>query len=74
MAEIDAKKIAIFSRFVLGDIVYLKIREEREPGMITGITVRPGTHIYHITWEDGCEATHYEIELTDTYEPKFENT
>lgn len=65
----DEKRLTIFTKFVLGDIVYLKIRKERNAGMVTCISVRPGNMIYYgITWEDGYEGTHYDIELTDSHE------
>lgn len=71
--ETSTKKITIFPKFSLGDTVFLKIREEREPGMVTGIVIKPDSYLnYCVTWQDGCEHTHYELELTDTYEPSYE--
>lgn len=50
-------------RFNLGQIAHLKVNRE-EQAMVTGITYRPGSIIYHLTWSDASETSHYEIELT----------
>ena len=50
-------------KFHIGDIVYLQINPDH-PGMITGILFRPNWCIYYITFDDGNERCHYEIELT----------
>lgn len=56
-------------RFRLGTIVYHRLSPE-EPGLITGITLRPGSILYAVTWTDRCESCHYEMELSD--EQSFE--
>lgn len=50
-------------KFHIGDIVYLQINPDRQ-GMVTGILFRPTWFVYYITFADGNERTHYEIELT----------
>jgi hypothetical protein len=67
-------KITIFPRFPMGSIVFLKVKSDREAGMVTGILVRPDESLlYYVTWENGYdEDSHYEIELTDTYEKQYD--
>lgn len=56
----------------IGQIVWLKVQPEMK-GMITGIIVRSGPSIsYLITWNDGEESTHYEIEVTEEKPIDFE--
>ena len=54
-----------------GDLVYLKVREERFAGMVTGIMLRPGSVAYCVTWANGSETFHFAFELTAEYEPDF---
>jgi hypothetical protein len=68
----DLKVLTLYVKFRLGDVVYLKIRQDSHKGMVTGITHRPTGTAYSITWEDGCESGHYDIELTDTYIPEYD--
>lgn len=50
--------------FQLGEMVYLKANENFA-GILTGITLRPNNGIiYHVTWQDSCERTHYDVELS----------
>lgn len=50
-------------KFHLGDTVYLAVNAEQK-GMVTGIVFRPMGCAYYVTFADGQERTHYEIELT----------
>jgi hypothetical protein len=47
-----------------GDTVYLRMRSEQVRGMITGINIWPGGFAYNVTWANGTETRHYEMELT----------
>jgi hypothetical protein len=51
--------------FDLGDIVYMKVRDEPIKGMVASIVVRPAGVLYYVQWAD-CyqEGGHYEMELT----------
>lgn len=54
----------------IGDIVYLRIVQERSPGIVTGYLIRPGGHvIYYVSWDDGCERMHFALELCKEYSP-----
>lgn len=55
----------------IGDIVYLKIAQERSPGMVTGYIIRPegSAILYYVAWEDGYEKTHFALELCSEYSP-----
>lgn len=55
------------AKFGLYDRVRHLTQDEGKPGVITGVSVRPGFLIYHVTWNSGCESGHYdgELELTD---------
>jgi ribosomal protein L21E len=67
----DLKTRTIYVKFDLGDIVYLKITPEQYKGMVTGISVRPTGNCYSVTWEDGHESTHYDLELTTEFIPDY---
>lgn len=55
--------------FAIGEIVYLKTAPT-EPGMVTGIILRPQHCTYLVVWaEDRDERAHFAIEITD--ERKF---
>jgi hypothetical protein len=52
------------AKFELGTTVFLRVAPE-DAGMVTGYTIRFGpTLTYLITWGDGEERTHWEMELT----------
>ena len=60
------------TRWDLGQMVWLKVQPEMK-GMITGIVVRSGPSIlYFITWNDGEESMHYEMEVTEEKPTDFE--
>jgi hypothetical protein len=67
----DLKIRTIYVKFDLGDIVYLKINPEPYKGMVTGINVSPGGNYYSVTWEDGHESNHYDMELTTEFIPDY---
>lgn len=50
-------------KFPIGTKVYHTLDAEGR-GMVTGILLRPGSHIYYVTWADRQETPHYEDELT----------
>ncbi len=51
-------------RWDIGTVLYLRVAAE-EGGMLTGYVIRPGGVMsYLITWGDGDEKTHWEVELT----------
>lgn len=52
--------------FELGDIVYLKIDDSSNPGMVTEIRIFPGNIMYGVTWTNKELTPHYGIELTTT--------
>ena len=54
-----------------GETVFLKVREERVAGLITGYILRPGSTVYCVTWGNGQETNHFGFELAAEYEPDF---
>lgn len=50
-------------KFHIGDTVCLKVDEEHEPGIVTGILFRPSWVIYYVSWGSRQETIHYDIEL-----------
>jgi hypothetical protein len=52
--------------------VYLKLAQERLPGMVVGFLLRSTGVVYLIAWGDTSESSHYGFELTDTWEPSFD--
>lgn len=66
------KARTVYVKFDLEDTVYLKLAEERQPGMVTGWLVSPGGILYDVSWPCGGHSTrHYDIELTDTFLPQY---
>jgi hypothetical protein len=60
------------SPYDFGDIVYLRCRPDKLPGMVTAIHLMPGATSFGVTWGDeGRETTHYAFELTGEYLPDF---
>lgn len=60
-------KIEIDTEFGIGDVVYLRIDDAGNPGMITDIRLFPCNMLmYGITWTDKELSAHYAIELTTT--------
>jgi hypothetical protein len=68
----DLKTLTLYVKFRLGDVVYLKISADPFKGMVTGINIRPGGQHFTITWEDGRDSDHYEMELTTEYIEEFD--
>lgn len=58
------------AEYDLGDVVYLRVRNEAIKGLVTGLIVRPGGVVYLVVWgQDGRENAHYAMELHD--QPEF---
>ena len=70
----STKRLTLNLEFPMGSTVYLRLRQERMAGMVTGITVWPTGLVYRIAWGDSSETTHFEMELADAFEPNFEVT
>lgn len=63
-------KLTITVAHEIGDIVYLRVVQERSPGIVTGYGIRPGNLVmYYVSWDDGCERLHYDLELCKEYCP-----
>lgn len=60
--------------FNIGDIVFLKVCNEPNRGMVTGIIIRETTTIYGVTWGDGNEKFHSHLELSIEFEPYYPST
>lgn len=58
--------------FAIGSTVYLRLRQERLPGMVAGLFVRPTGVAYMVSWGDATESDHFDLELTDRFDPTFE--
>jgi hypothetical protein len=55
--------MVIDEKFSIGSIVYIKTDVEQRPGIVTGISVRPGHLAYVVTSHDES-AVFYDIELS----------
>lgn len=56
----------------LGQIVYLRVADEKHRGMITGYLARDSGISALVTWSDRAETTHYPFELTTEYVADYE--
>lgn len=54
----------------LGDIVFLRVSPERQPGMVTGIWIGIGEARYEVTWGHDLSSVHYSMELASEYIPE----
>lgn len=54
-----------------GTVVYLRTREDRVKGFVTGYSVAPGGNTVWVSWPDTTETKHYDFELTTEYVPDF---
>jgi hypothetical protein len=63
----------INAKFWFGDIVFLKVAQDRNPGMVTGVILRGNNSTtYEVTW-DGGVTLHYDMELTTEFVPDWQN-
>lgn len=58
-------KHVIESRFWLGDIVYRRVDSGNNPGLVIGLFIYPESPPSYRCAFDGCESTHYDMELDD---------
>ncbi len=66
-------KRTIEALYWLGDVVYLRVNEERKPGMVTCVSVvAHGALCYRVGWRGGADSIHYECELTSEYVPNYD--
>lgn len=54
-----------------GDIVFLRVRDERYRGMITSVILLPTGIVYAITWEGAEVTNHYGFELSKVFVPDY---
>lgn len=65
-------KLEINIEYAIGDVVYLRTRDARLGGMVTGLSVCPSAIGYYVTWGHGSESLHYGFELSSCYVPDWE--
>lgn len=47
-----------------GEVVFLKVADDPECGMVTKITILPNDcYLFTISWADGNDSAHYDFEL-----------
>jgi hypothetical protein len=57
--------------YAIGDVVYLRVRDEPVRGMVVRLTYFPGGFLYGVTWGNGNDTFHYGIELSTQYVPDY---
>lgn len=67
----DVKARCFVAEFGLGEVVYLRVRNERLRGMILSVTFLPSGTYYRVSWANGTEGSHYPMELTREWEAEF---
>lgn len=61
--------------FHLGQTVYHRLAgEDREPGIVTGIMIRPGSVSYLVTWPNRVEQSHYAMELSTEFVQEYQTS
>ena len=59
------------SPYPIGQVVYLRCRDEAIRGMITRIQFSPNGLSFSVCWGNASETWHYPMELSTEYVPKF---
>lgn len=55
-----------------GDVVFLRLRRDRLPGLVTEVAFRPDSApLYEVSWGDGGVSHHWGPELAVEYEPDY---
>lgn len=58
------KPRTICPTYWIGDVVFLKVDEEGEVGMITRVSIAVNdSYLYMVSWADARESLHFDIEL-----------
>jgi hypothetical protein len=71
MQEIRTPATSHSCFYSLGDVVYHRLVEDRFPGMVTYLLIKPIGVVYGVTWPNRQETQHYEIELSSEYVPDY---
>ncbi len=64
-------KITVEVAFEIGDVVFLRMREERIGGLVTRFAVGAGGVTYAVAWGTGQETWHYALELSVEHIPNY---
>lgn len=60
------------SKYGCGDIVFLKVNDDRHPGMVVCVRFSPhGFPLYDVAWRGNSMTPHWECELTQEFVPDF---
>lgn len=60
------------AEFALGEVVYLKLRDNEVPGHVTELAFHPGAApLYGVAWGDGEFTRHYGLELAREFAPRY---
>lgn len=66
------KERILKTRFWNGDLVYRLGAREKNPGHVTTVTFEyGGSVLYNVSWGNGDDSAHYDIELSFEYEPDY---
>lgn len=55
----------------LGDVVYLRLRDEPQRGMVTRVEFRGSGAFFEVSWGSAISSWHYAIELSSEFVPDF---
>ena len=58
-------------KYWIGDIVFLRICDERKRGLVVGVLFRERSEVYAVVWPDGIEKYHALCELSSEYIPDY---
>jgi hypothetical protein len=60
------------TEYGLREKVYLRLREDRTPGFISGVVIKTDGVSYFVSWPDTrTETLHYEFELCRNFDPEW---
>jgi hypothetical protein len=66
----STRTLALKLAHAIGAAVYLRARDERLEGRVTGLIVEPGAVVrYRVVFGDASESVHFDFELAEDFDP-----
>lgn len=65
------KRVEINLHHEIGDVVYLRLSEDKCGVIVSFMVCAGGSVLYGVTWRDGQEGRHYAIELSKEPVPEY---
>lgn len=70
MDKARACRLIEHAEFFISDVVYLRVEQEKNPGMVTQVVITPSGLMYGVQFSDG-HGEYYAMELTTEFVSSF---